>query len=235
MKFLEGKNALVTGGSKGIGLAIARALASAGARVGICGRNAETLRVAAEELDALTPGAWWRACDVRNETAQKSFFDEARIHFERLDVCVPNAGEATLASVTATETEDWNRDIETNLTGTFFTVREAMRWMKDNGGGVILPVLSQASKVAFENRAAYCASKWGALGLIECARMEGKKHGIRFTSLLPASVATDFQKDNPSGMDWMLSSDDIAHAALFALSVSDRVELPEIWMRCRKK
>lgn len=235
MRFLEGKNAIVTGGNRGIGFAVARALASAGARVGISGRNAETLRDRAAELDAITPGCWWRVCDVRHEPDQLGLFEEARIHFDRLDVVVPNAGEATLANLTGTELESWKRDIDTNLTGTFLTIRESMRWMKETGGGTIVPVLSQASKVAYETRAAYCASKAGALGMVECARLEGNTSGIRFTALLPASVATDFQKDNPLGAEWMLAADDIAHAVLFALSVSDRVELPEIWMRCRKR
>lgn len=234
-RFLEGKTALVTGGNRGIGLAIARALASAGAVVGICGRNEKTLEVSAKELGARTLGAWGKVCDVRSESQQEDFFAEARKRFSKLDICVPNAGGATLASLTETKLEDWNKDIETNLTGTFLTMRAAMRWMKESGCGVILPVLSQAARVAFETRAAYCASKWGALGLVECARLEAKKYNVRITALLPASVATDFQAGNPMGMDWMLSSEDVAEAALYALSVSERVGLPEVLIRCLKK
>lgn len=234
-RFLEGKTALVTGGNRGIGFAVARALAQAGAVVGICGRNEKTLEASAKELGARALGAWWKVCDVRSESAQEDFFAEARKRFSKLDICVPNAGGATLASLTETKLEDWNKDIETNLTGTFLTMRAAMRWMKESGGGVILPVLSQAARVAFETRAAYCASKWGALGLVECARLEAKKYNVRITALLPASVATDFQAGNPMGMDWMLSAEDVAEAALYALSVSERVELPEVLIRCLKK
>ena len=232
---LVNQTALVTGGNRGIGKAIAVALARAGARVGITGRNASTLAETAAELEALTPGAWWKVCDARSEEEQKAVFVEARRRFGKLDIAVPNAGEATLAKVTETALPDFRRDIETNLTGVFLTIRESMIWMKETGGGTILPILSQASKVPFTMRGAYCASKWGALGLVEVARLEGKEHGIRFTALLPASVATDFQAGNPHGTDWMLQADDVADAVLYALSVSDRVELPEILMRCRKK
>lgn len=236
VRFLEGKTALVTGGNRGIGLAVARALAGAGARVGIAGRNAETLAARARELEALAPGAWGKTCDVRREDEQEALFAEARRRWGRLDICVPNAGEATLASLTQTTVADWTRDIETNLTGTFLTLRGAMRWMKETGGGgTILPILSQAARVPFELRAAYCSSKWGALGLVECARLEAKKLNIRITAILPASVATDFQGGNPMGTDWMMEPQDVAEAALYALSVSDRVELPEILLRCARK
>lgn len=241
-RFLEGRTAIVTGGNRGIGLAIARMMAGAGARVAITGRNPETIAAAVGELSARTPGAWGEVCDVRDEAAQEAFFARARREWPRLDVCVPNAGEATLASLTETKLEDWNRDIETNLTGCFLTIRAALRWMKDTGParsgeptGFLLPVLSQAAKVPFFLRAAYCASKWGALGLVECARLEAKNLGVKVTALLPASVGTDFQSGNPMGTEWMMSAEDVADAARYALTVSQRVELPEVLIRCWNK
>jgi NAD(P)-dependent dehydrogenase (short-subunit alcohol dehydrogenase family) len=232
----KGRTAVITGGNRGIGFAIARALAERGVAVGICGRNEATLKKAETTLASLTPESWGLRCDVRSEADQQAFFAEARRRWDRLDICVPNSGEATLASVTETKLEDWNRDIETNLTGTFLTIREALRWMKETqSGGTILPVVSQAGKVGFKLRAAYCSSKWGTMGLIECARIEAKEIGVRVTALCPASVATDFQGGNPMGTDWMLNADDVAEAALYALSVSPRVELPEILIRCWNK
>lgn len=238
-RFLEGKTAIVTGGNRGIGLAIARMMADAGARVAITGRNPITIAEAVKDLEARAPGAWGEACDVRSEAAQQAVFARARALWPRLDICVPNAGEATLASLTETKLDDWNRDIETNLTGTFLTIREALRWMKESApasaGGTILPVLSQAARVPFFLRAAYCASKWGALGLVECARLEAKNIGVRVTALLPASVATDFQSGNPMGTEWMMTAEDVADAARYALTVSGRVELPEVLVRCWNK
>ncbi len=234
--FLKGKTALITGGNRGIGFAIARALAEHGAKVGICGRNAQTVSECARELEKLSSGSWGAVCDVRSEPDQTAFFAAAKKQFEKLDICVPNAGEATLGSITQTSLADWNTNIESILTGTFLTMKAAILWMKETKTpGAILPVVSQAGKVGFELRAGYCAAKWGSLGLIECARMEAKKYGIRITSLLPASVATDFQAKNPMGTDWMMTADDIAEAALYALTASDRVDLNELWLRCWKK
>lgn len=232
---MSGETALVTGGTRGIGWAIARYLAESGASVCIAGRNEELLRRREAELQEISPGSFAKVCDVRDEIAQLDLFKSLREQFRKLDVCVPNAGVAHLGSITTTELADWQRDIDTNLTGLFLTMREALRWMKEYNEGVILPVLSQASKQAFELRASYCASKWGGLGLVESARIEARKHNVRVTALLPASVATDFQAGNPSGTDWMLGADDVAEAVGYALSVSERVELPELWLRCWKK
>ncbi len=232
---LTGKRALVTGGNRGIGKAIALALARAGARVAICGRNEETLAEAAARLNAAAPGSFWKAADVRSEEQQLALFEEVRERFGGLDICIPNAGEATLASALDTTVGDWNRDIETNLTGVFITCREALKMMKDQGSGAILPIVSQAGKRAFLLRASYCASKWGALGFARCLALEAKDYNVRVTAICPASVATDFQKDNPRGTDWMMEADDVAACVLYLLGLSEKVEVEEIVLKTRKK
>ena len=232
---LKDRTALVTGGNRGIGRAIALALARAGARVAICGRNEETLAATAEELNGETAGAFWKVVDVRNEDQQKDLFREIRERYGRLDICVPNAGEATLASAADTSLTDWNRDIETNLTGVFITCREALNLMKSQMSGAIFPIISQAGTKPFLLRAAYCASKWGALGFTRCLALEAKEFNIRVTAVCPASVATDFQKDNPRGTDWMMEADDVAGCVLYLLGLSDKVEIDEIILRVRKR
>lgn len=232
---LRGKIALVTGGNRGIGRAIALALARCGAQVAISGRNRETLAATSAALDTLTPGGFWRVCDVREEKEQLALFAAVREKFGRLDICVPNAGEATLASAMDTTLEQWQRDIDTNLTGTFLTCRAALKMMAEKKAGCIMPVISQAGTMPFLLRAAYCASKWGALGFTKCLALEAKPLGVRVTALCPASVATDFQKNNPAGMEWMLEAEDVAQAALYVLSLSPRVDLDEIILRCRNK
>lgn len=232
---LQGKTALVTGGNRGIGKAIALALARCGAKVAISGRNEQTLAATAAELNALTPGAFWRQCDVRDEQQQLALFAAVREQFGQLDICVPNAGEATLASATDTTLTQWQRDIDTNLTGTFLTCREALKLMAERQTGCIIPVISQAGTMPFLLRAAYCASKWGALGFTKCLALEAKPLGVRVTALCPASVATDFQQHNPMGMDWMLDADDVAQAALYVLTLSANVDLDELILRCRRK
>jgi NAD(P)-dependent dehydrogenase (short-subunit alcohol dehydrogenase family) len=232
---LKDNTALVTGGNRGIGRSIALALARAGARVAICGRNEETLAATAEELNRETPGAFWKVVDVRNEDQQKDLFREIGERYGHLDICVPNAGEATLASAAETSLTDWNRDIETNLTGVFITCREALNLMKSGMSGAIFPIISQAGTKPFLLRAAYCASKWGALGFTKCLALEAKEFNIRVTAICPASVATDFQKDNPRGTEWMMRADDVAECILYLLGLSDRVEIDEIILRVRKK
>lgn len=232
---LTGKRALVTGGNRGIGKAIALALAGAGARVAICGRNEETLAGTAALLDGLTPGAFWKRVDVRSEDRQLALFQEIRERFGGLDICVPNAGEATLAAALDTGLEDWNRDIETNLTGVFITCREALQMMKDQGSGWIIPIVSQAGKRTFLLRAAYCASKWGALGFTGCLAQEAAQYNVRVTAVCPASVATDFQKGNPRGTDWMMEASDVAACVLYLLGLSEKVEIEEIVLKTRKK
>ena len=232
---LKDRTALVTGGNRGIGKAIALALARAGAKVAICGRNEETLAATTETLNRETGGAFWKVVNVRSEEQQADLFREIRERYGQLDICVPNAGEATLASTLETSLADWNRDIETNLTGVFITCREALKMMKDRMSGAIIPIISQAGTKAFLLRAAYCASKWGALGFTKCLALEAKNYNIRVTAVCPASVATDFQKDNPRGTDWMMRADDVAECVLYLLGLSERVEIDEIILRTRKK
>jgi NAD(P)-dependent dehydrogenase (short-subunit alcohol dehydrogenase family) len=232
---LSGRRALVTGGNRGIGKAIALGLARWGARVAICGRNEQTLAETAAQLNRATPGSFWKTADVRSEEEQKSLFKEVGERFGGLDICVPNAGEATLATVLETSPADWHRDIETNLTGVFLTCRNALEMMKEQGSGWILPIVSQAGKRAFLLRAAYCASKWGALGFTKCLALEAAQYNVRVTAICPASVATDFQKDNPRGTDWMMEADDVAACVLYLLGLSDRVEIEEIVLKTRKK
>ena len=128
---LDGKTAVVTGGNRGIGKSIALELSRCGAKVAICGRDSETLGETAGELNQHTEGAFCRQVDVRSEEQQAEFFDEIKNKFGRLDICVPNAGRATLATATETTLEDWNLDIETNLTGLFITSKMALEMMKE--------------------------------------------------------------------------------------------------------
>lgn len=232
-RFLDGRTALVTGGNRGIGLAVAMALAERGARVAITGRREQTLAEAAAELNKRTPGAWFQVCDVRSEEQQQLVFQRIRNDWGKLDICVPNAGVAALAAASRTTLEQWQADIDTNLTGTFLTCRGALQLMiETKTAGSILPVISQAGKVPFELRASYCASKWGTLGFTKCLAMEAKKHGVRVTAICPASVATDFQADNPRGTDWMLKPEDVAEMICFVLNQPGRVEYEEIVIRC---
>ena len=232
---LSGQTALVTGGNRGIGRSIALRLAQRGAKVCVTGRNRQVLAEAGEELQALSPGSFALRCDVSSRKEQLSVFSDIREHWEDLDICVPNAGEATLATATETTIEQWRRDIDTNLTGLYITATEAMKMMRERERGTIIGIVSKAGKTAFLLRAAYCASKWGALGFLKCLALEGKKCGVKVTALCPASVATDFQKNNPAGTDWMMSPEAVADAVEYILSLERNAWIDEMLISVWKK
>jgi len=232
---LDGKTALITGGNRGIGKAIALELARAGARVCVSGRKKRTLDATVKELNQYTTGAFGTVADVRSEADLEELFEEIKQRFGQLDICIPNAGEATLATVLHTSLKDWQRDIETNLTGVFLTCREALKMMESRRSGIIIPIISQAGKKPFRLRAAYCASKWGALGFTKSLALEAKDYNVRVTAVCPASVATDFQKNNPRGTDWMMEAQDVAQCVLYLCSLSPKVEIEEIVLKTRLK
>lgn len=236
---LKGRIALVTGGNRGIGRSVALALARAGATVCITGRNAETLAAAAAELQQVSPDSFWMACDVRDPGQQTAVFHELLKRHLRLDICVANAGEATLATATRTTLDQWRRDIDTNLTGLFITASESLKIMMKQKSGYIIGLVSKAGTTSFVARAAYCASKWGARGFLKCLAMEAEKFNVKVTALCPASVATDFQKNNPMGTDWMMSPDTVADAVMHLLSMETNAYVDEwvisTWIKPDKK
>ncbi|MFB6355437.1 MAG: SDR family oxidoreductase [bacterium] len=221
-------HAYVTGGNSGIGRAISVCLAEKGVDVAICGQNQETINSTVDRLQELNPSCFGKQVDVRSEDEQLTMFDELKSRFETLEICVPNAGRATLANVTDTTLEEWNRDIETNLTGFFLTAREALKWMKGQEKGWILPIVSKAGKKAFELRASYCSSKWGALGLSKCLALEAEEYGIKVSALCPASVDTPYQEGNPRGTDWMMEPEEIAKTVVFLIQQNSNVKINEL-------
>ncbi|MGM0381096.1 MAG: SDR family oxidoreductase [bacterium] len=225
---LEGKSALVTGGNRGIGRAIAIYLAKAGARVAICGRDEETLENTTKALNNYAGGAFYRQVDVRNEEQQEELFAKIKSEFGSLDISVPNAGRAALACASETTLEEWNKDIETNLTGMFITSKLSLKMMREQDSGYILPIVSKAGKKAFKLRASYCASKWGALGYSKSLAEEAEEYNVKVTAVCPASVATDFQEGNPRGTDWMMEPEDVADCVLYLLGLPPGVKIEEI-------
>lgn len=226
---LRGKVALVTGGNRGIGKSVALALAKSGATVCITGRNRDLLASAGSELQSVSTDSFWMESDVRDQQSQAKVFHEILKRHQRLDICVPNAGSATLATATRTALEQWREDIDTNLTGVYITATEALKIMSRQKSGNIIGIVSKAGTTAFLMRAAYCASKWGARGFLKCLALEAEKSNVKVTALCPASVATDFQKDNPMGTGWMMSPEAVADAVLYILSLETNAYVDE-WL-----
>ena len=223
MAELTGKVAIVTGGSRGIGLAIARALVGQGMAVAVGGRGAEALERAVRELSEAGGRVRAIPCDVRRYEDCRRLVAETVEAFGRLDVLVNNAGVGHFAPVAELGVEDWHRVIETNLTGVFYCTREAIPHLRQAGGGWIINIGSLAGKNAFAGGAAYNASKFGLLGFSEAVMQDVRHDGIRVSCIMPGSVATDFDGPNRGGgEDWKLSPEDVAEVVLDLLAYPPR-------------
>lgn len=189
---LAGRTALVTGGGSGIGLACAGRLLRDGASVTIVGRSADRLEAAAGTLGGVAPaGATirWRTCDVTDEAAVAAAVEEAARPAGRLDIAIANAGAGAGGSIFATSLDMWRFTMETNLTGSFLTVKHAGQAM--TGGGSIVAISSIAGVLTHRFMTPYCASKAGLEMLIRCAADELGPLGIRANAVRPGLVPTD--------------------------------------------
>lgn len=190
---LQGRNAaVVTGAGRGIGLETARVLAEAGYAVVLAARTPDTIEQAAAALRQAGHRALAVPTDVTDEAQVAHLMERAVAVFGRLDVLVNAAGAAVFAPAAELAADDWNATLATTLTGTFFCCKHALRQMLPHGAGQIVNILSIAAKMAFPNSAAYCAAKWGALGLTKVLSEEVRREGIRVMALLPGATATSF-------------------------------------------
>jgi NAD(P)-dependent dehydrogenase (short-subunit alcohol dehydrogenase family) len=207
MAQLSGKVAIVTGGSRGIGLATAKALVADGASVVITGIDSARLETAAAELG--TRAAAVRA-DVRRPAEVESAVAAAVSRFGGLDILVNNAGVGVFRAVADTTVDEWHQIIDTNLSGVFYCCRAALPHLKARGGGWIINISSLASKNAFVNGAAYCASKSALNAFSEALMQEVRHDGIRVAYILPGSVNTGFGGLPNAKSDWALQPADVA-------------------------
>ena len=222
--------AIVTGGSKGIGYAIARALLDRGMQVAIAARNGNDLEKAARSLNAGDRLHIVEA-DVRQEEGAKALIAETADRFGGVDILVNNAGVGRFSPVADMSTGDWRQVIETNLTGVFFCCRAAIPEMKRRGGGYIVNISSLAGTNSFASAAAYCASKAGLNAFSEALMQEVRYDNIRVSYFMPGSVSTGFGDRGVGGeADWKLAPGDVAKVVVDlvshdARSLASRVEL----------
>lgn len=191
---LDGQVALVTGSSRGIGLAIARRLGRMGARVSLCARNLASLEAAATGLRALGIEVLAAAVDVRRADQVSTLVSETQRTLGPVDILVNNAGIGIFGPFHEHTDADWNNVLDTNLKSAFVTSRAVAPDMIRRKTGHIINVSSLAGKSTFANGAIYCASKWGLLGLTGCMAEELRAHGIRVSAICPGSVATEFSR-----------------------------------------
>jgi 3-oxoacyl-[acyl-carrier protein] reductase len=226
---LKGKIAVVTGGTKGIGRAIAEALVGAGANVAITARHQDEITKAVSQLNRRARGmAKGYVCDVRDYDQVKSLFAD----LDAVDILVNNAGVGIFASVESMSVEDFRAVLETNVFGVFYCCHEAIPLMKQRGGGYIINISSLAGANAHPQMAAYNASKFGLNGFSEALMQEVRHDGIKVSYIMPGSVNTEFGGDEMSDQkSWQLQPNDVAEIVMDLLAQQGRALASRIELR----
>ena len=231
MSELTGKTAVVTGGSRGIGFAIADALLRQGASVAISGTTQAHLDEATRALEQHSAGRVLALqADVRTYTDVDGLMSAAASRFGGLDILVNNAGVGIFRAIADTTVEEWHRVLDTNLSGVFYCCHAAIPHLRRRGGGWIVNISSLASKNAFVNGGAYCASKSALNAFSETLMQEVRYDGIRVAYVLPGSVNTGFGGLANTKSEWALMPEDVAQAvadlvAFPARSLPSRLEI----------
>lgn len=232
---LEGKVAVVTGGSKGIGFAIAEELLRNGAKVLICGRDKVDLKQSLERLSANGP-VDGEICDVRSEDQVRMMLDQCERLFGGLDILVNNAGVGYFGTTVEEMSGDaFRHTLETNLFGVFYTCHHAIPILKKRGGGYIFNISSLAGQNAHPKMAAYNASKFGLNGFSEALMQEVRQDDIKVSYICPGSVNTHFGGDTPSTEKmWQLQPADIAQVVVDLLKMDPRALPSKVEIRPSK-
>lgn len=230
---LRRKRALVTGGSKGIGLATSRALLSEGAEVVICGRDRKQLEKALADLRGGKAGkAAGTAADVSKSDEVGQLFDFVDKQLGGLDILVNSAGIGVFRAAGELSAEEWDRVIGTNLSGAFYCTREALRRFEESGGGSIVNISSLAGKNPFAGGAAYNASKFGLNALSEATMLDHRYDNVRVSYILPGSVDTGFSGHGAEQRsEWKIAPEDIAEIVLDILRMPGRTLISRVEVR----
>jgi 3-oxoacyl-[acyl-carrier protein] reductase len=210
---LEGKVALVTGASRGIGAAVAHMLDERGVKLGLASRSGDDLG-----LDAVA-----QPCDVRELEQLESIVAATVERFGRLDILVANAGVGAYGPFLDLSREHLDEMIDINLRGTLYAVRAALPHLVESGKADIVTLASEAGRRGLPFEAVYCASKFGQVGFTRALDHELREHGVRCTNVCPGGVATDFALDDgrgrsPDALPGMMTSEDVAEVVLFVLT-----------------
>jgi 3-oxoacyl-[acyl-carrier protein] reductase len=233
---LHKKTALVTGGGRGIGAAIALKLAGLGATTIVCGRTLARLQHTAGQIRSAGGQGEAIACDVADWNSVAALADRVQKTFGRLDVLVNNAGVGGFSGPLHTmPTEKWDAIFNTNLRGVFHMIRAFAPMMISGGGGDIVNISSLAGKNALPNGAAYSASKWGLNGLTYSVSEELRGSNIRVSIVCPGSTHTEFSPHEGKSPDKMLLPEDVAHAVAMLVTARPQAFMSEVLLRPTKK
>jgi len=220
---LQGKTALITGGSKGIGYGIAEAMLKEGMKVAITSRSEATSKAAVEGLSKIGTGKIiGLVSDVRDFASEQRSVAQTVEAFGRLDILIANAGVGHFASIEDMTPEQWSQTIDTNLTGVFYSTKAAIPALKTSKG-YLITIASLAGTNFFQGGTAYNASKFGLVGFTQAAMLDLRKYGIKTTTIMPGSVATYFNNHTPNEADaWKIQPEDLGQMVVDLLCMHPR-------------
>jgi NADP-dependent 3-hydroxy acid dehydrogenase YdfG len=234
MNSLNNKVAYITGGSKGIGYGIAKAMIDNGMKVAITSRHLEEAQKAAKSLTNDDSKVLALQSDVSSMENEKNSVQKIIEKFGQLDVLIANAGVGHFAPIDSLSEEDWKNTLDTNLTGVFNSVKSSVEELKKSKG-YIITVASLAGTNFFENGAAYNASKFGLVGFTQAIMLDLRKHDVKVTTIMPGSVATYFNDHTPNeGDSWKIQPEDIGQMVIDLLKMPQRTLPSKIEVRPSK-
>lgn len=228
------KVALITGGSKGIGLGIAEALLKAGYKVAITSRKQESADEAVKKLSSLGE-ILGLAADVKDLSSQEAAVQAVISKWGQLDVLIANAGVGHFAPIDQMDAADWLDTIDTNLTGVFYSVKATVEEIKKSKG-YIITISSLAGTNFFENGAAYNASKFGLTGFSQAIMLDLRKYNVKVSTIMPGSVATYFNEHEPDADKdaWKIQPEDLGELVVDLLKMPARTLPSKIEIRPTK-
>lgn len=226
MESLKGKKALITGGGKGIGRAIAIALAKEGVDIALMGRTASSLEAVAKEVAALGVKVSYALADVGDINAVNAAVEKLTNELPDIDILINNAGIASFGGFMDLSPEEWENIVRVNLLGVYYVTRAILPGMIERKSGDIINVSSTAGQRGAPLTSAYSASKFGLLGLTESLMLEVRKHNIRVSALTPSTIATDMAIDlklTDGNPDKVMQAEDLAEFVVAQLKLNRRV------------
>jgi len=226
------KTAFITGGSKGIGYGIAATLVKEGWKVAITGRKAKAVEDAVANLNLIKKGtAIGFVADVSNFDQQKEAVEKTLRTFGQIDALIANAGVGFFGSIETLEPKHWHQTIDTNLTGVFYSVKACYEALKKSKG-YIITMGSLAGSNFFAGGSSYNASKFGLLGFTQAVMLDARAHQIKVSTIMPGSVATNFNDHTPSAQDaWKIQPEDIGKIVFDLLTMNPRTLPSKIEVR----
>ncbi len=226
------RTALITGGSKGIGYGVAEKLVKEGVKVAITSRSSVAAELAASKLNEIKPGyAMGMAADVRDLASQQAVVDAMVKQWERLDYVIANAGVGHFAPIQDLTPEQWQETLDINLTGVFNSAKASVAELKKTGG-FFISIASLAGTNFFEKGSAYNASKFGLVGFTQAMMLDLRSDGIRVSTIMPGSVATEFADHIPTDADaWKIQPEDIGELVYDLLKMNPRTLPSKIEVR----